>query len=194
MRTSLKLPRISSSLLQTGSLTELQSACPRPSSQGALFPLQEQTGSWDVADFESVGRCEVNHASFFQTHGGSEPPGLEILRTHVDKGHALLFESISQAESFLQGKVFPAPLGNVSKAKPSGELKHRLVQDLRINRVNELARLQERQVLPRGQDHAADICFAADWCPTGSDGVSVLILDFTDAFMSIPLVARGDAL
>ena len=76
----------------------------------------------------------------------------------------------------------------MTKAKPDGSLKHRLVQDLRFNRVNELTRLQERQVLPRGEDHAADLAFAADWSGTGAEGVSVLILDFTDAFMSVPLL------
>ena len=87
------------------------------------------------------------------------------------------------------GKVFPAPLGNVAKVKPNGEVEHRLVHDLRCNRVDELTKLRERQVLPRGEDHAADLTFAADWSPSGVDGVSVLILDFTDAFMSVPLLA-----
>ena len=76
----------------------------------------------------------------------------------------------------------------MAKAKPDGELKHRLVQDLRCSRVNELTKLEERQVLPRGEDHAADLAFAADWSPCWAKGGSALIPDFTDAFMSVPLL------
>ena len=36
-------------------------------------------------------------------------------------------------------KVFPAPMGDVVKPKPSGGNKHRLILDLRANGVNDVA-------------------------------------------------------
>ena len=78
------------------------------------------TGSWQIKDFDAVERYLDNHGSFFLTHGGSEPPGLDILRTHVDKGHAMLFNSLDKAEEYLQGKVFSAPLAMSPRPDPMG--------------------------------------------------------------------------
>ena len=81
----------------------------------------------------------------------------------------------------LGARVHPAPLGNISKAKDDGSIKHRLIQDLRANSVNEAVRLQERQVLPRGIDHGRDMAVLGE----GADpsDVHTLVLDFKDAFM-----------
>ena len=108
-------------------------------------------------------------------------------------------------------------MGLISKEKPDGTMKHRVIMDLRRNRVNEACALRERQVLPTLFSHASDLavlgrgatqrtditdgyqrsppagCPAA---PTGSASagsesedwvVVTLILDFADAFMAIPL-------
>ena len=81
------------------------------------------------------------------------------------------------------------PLGDAVKQLADGKLKHRLIQDLRMNGVNLCASLPERQVLPRFVDHAADLSIAT------ADGstCSALVLDFRHAFMTIlasPLEAR----
>jgi hypothetical protein len=52
-------------------------------------------------------------------------------------------------------------MGNVSKPKP-GRRTNRAIQDLRANSVNEAARVPERQVLPRGIDHARDMAHLLD--------------------------------
>ena len=44
----------------------------------------------------------------------------------------------------------------------------------------------ERQVLPRGMDHGRDLALLADDLPEGED-IMTLVLDFSNAFMSIPL-------
>ena len=80
--------------------------------------------------------------------------------------------------------VVPSSLGNVTKAKPDGSLKHRVIQDLRANSVNLAVRVPERQVLPRPIDHARDL---ADLSASGHTWAT-LIMDFKDAFMSIPLL------
>ena len=82
--------------------------------------------------------------------------------------------------------MHPAPLGNVVKAKPDGTLKHRLIQDLRANLVNAAVRLPERQVLPRGLDHGRDLAVLKEGL-AGGEVLLTLVLDFQDAFMSVPL-------
>ena len=52
-------------------------------------------------------------------------------------------------------------MGNVTKLRPDGSAKHRLIQDLRANQVNRAARVPERQVLPRPRDHVVDLSKAA---------------------------------
>ncbi|CAK0816832.1 unnamed protein product, partial [Prorocentrum cordatum] len=84
--------------------------------------------------------------------------------------------------------VFPAPLGNVRKRKHDGSFKNRIIQDLKTNRVNLAVSTHERAVLPRGIDHWVDLAALAQRALGCSGGVvKVLILDFKDAFMSIPL-------
>ena len=84
--------------------------------------------------------------------------------------------------------MFPAPRGNIAKQGPDGLAKHRLIQDLRRNFVNDCAGVPERQVLPRFIDHARDLAAASategiDW----EKAVDTLILDFKRAFMAIPV-------
>ena len=58
-----------------------------------------------------------------------------LLAELLDAGFGQLFENQAAAESFLGDKAHPAPLGNVTKAKPDGSCRHRLIMDLRRNQV-----------------------------------------------------------
>ena len=95
-----------------------------------------------------------------------------------------------EAEAWLGGKAHPAPLGNVAKQKDDGTWKHRLIQYLRMNGVNSASYLTERQVLPRGLDHAVDLARLQDRAGVAEE-VWTLVLDLKDAFMSLPL-AEGE--
>ena len=102
----------------------------------------------------------------------------------------MLFKDLHAAEAWLGSTVVPSPLGNISKVKPDGTTKHRLITDLKASSVNAAAHVPERQVLPRGPDHAqdlADLQLLVDGRGISDDGVSTLILDFQNAFMTIPL-------
>ena len=70
--------------------------------------------------------------------------------------------------------------------KDDGTFKHRLIQDLRANGVDGAVRLPERQVLPRGIDHGVDLAQLASHSGEEED-VFTIVLDFKDAFMSIPI-------
>jgi hypothetical protein len=106
--------------------------------------------------------------------------------TNFHKGFGVLFSSREAAEAHLGDKVHPAPLGNISKEKPDGKTKHRLIQDLRMNSVNAAVTLRERQVLPRPIDHARNMGLLLENMRAG-EVLTTLVLDFKDAFMSIPL-------
>ena len=66
--------------------------------------------------------------------------------------------------------------------------------DLRISGVNAASSTPERQVLPSVFDHGRDLAaLASDWAqsPSETDVVETMVLDFKDAFMSVPL-AEGE--
>ena len=71
----------------------------------------------------------------------------------------------------------------MTKPKEDGTLKHRVIQDKRCSRINEAVHMCERQVLPSLLEHARDLALLS------ADGgvVQTVVLDFADAFMSVPL-------
>ena len=67
------------------------------------------------------------------------------------------------------------------KLGPGGAEKHRLIQDLHRNHVNECVTLPERQVLSRFSDHASYLAFAS-----ARGDAEAFTCDFKHAFMSVP--------
>jgi hypothetical protein len=157
-----------------------------PITPGGLFPLQDDTPEMTMDDLAHSQIVQRNHPSFLDTHGMAVSPGLELLAEQVNEGFGMLFKDQAAAEHFLGGKTHPAPLGNISKTKPGGEVKHRLIQDLLRNSVNSAVKLAERQVLPRPLDHAKDVALLSEHL-RNNEVVSTLVLDFKNAFMSVPL-------
>ena len=150
---------------------------------GGLFPPVEPEEVLALEDLEQLEKVRGNHPSFMEAFGEAAPPGVGIIQGYIDSGFGELYVDQSAAEAALGGPVFPAPLGNVTKLKADGQVKHRIIQDLRANSVNRSVRLPERQVLPRPVDHARDMADLS----AHTNGLSTLVLDFKDAFMSIPL-------
>ena len=103
----------------------------------------------------------------------------------VNEGHALVFASREAAAAWLGTDLVPSPLGDVVKLKADGSYKHRLIQDLKASCVNSASKVPERQVLPRFVDHARDIALATQH----GDEVGVFVIDFSNAFMTLPLAA-----
>ena len=153
---------------------------------GGHFPPADPAPGMDMEMLEHQERWETNHPSFNkETATGEQPPGPQLVSEYLEAGFGRLYESPKAASSDLGGDVHPAPLGTISKPKPDGSLKHRVIQDLRRNNVNDAVRLPERQVLPRGVDHGIDMAQVASKVKGANK--AVLIIDFKDAFMSIPL-------
>ena len=81
-----------------------------------------------------------------------------------------------------------SPLGTISKPKPDGSIKDRIIQDLRRGGANLLAELFERIVLPRLVDHGWDLydlwkLLDAKSLPEAA-GIWSIVVDYKDAFMS----------
>ena len=156
---------------------------------GTHFPAVPVDALYDVAELdrrEPYGRNHPSYDDFHGDHTQQRPPAWGLLEEQVNNGFAMLFDSMAAASAYLGGICHPAPLGNVAKMKEDGTFKHRLIQDLRANGVNGAVRLPERQVLPRGIDHGVDLAQLGAHVGEEED-VFTVVLDFKDAFMSIPI-------
>ena len=155
-----------------------------PIGASGLFPTIDAKNTISLDELAAQESWSKNHPSFNVQFDEDEPPGLTVIREHVNHGHGELFSTVADAEVAFGRRLHPAPMGNISKTTATGT-KHRVLQDLRIHHVNEVAVVPERSFLPRGVDHALDLAKLS--AQTSLDEVEVLILDFKDAFMSIPL-------
>ena len=160
-----------------------------PIEVGGLFPAVEPQASLSLDDLDLLERWSSNHPSFNEDFGEGEPPGVATVRGYLDSGFGRLFKDAAAASEYHGVRVHPAPMGNITKVLGDGNLKHRPIQDLRRNGVNDAVVVPERQVLPRPVDHARDVADLASSRNEG-DELAVLILDFKDAFMSVPLHPR----
>ena len=151
---------------------------------GGLFPQVAPEADLSLEELDCLERYTSNHPSFSERHGEDKAPGMKVVEGYLAAGHGELFQNAQEAAKAFNKEVHPAPMGNITKMA-HGSLKHRVIQDLRRNRVNDAVRLPERQVLPRGVDHAVDMAKLTENSKTSF--LSVLVLDSKDALMSIPL-------
>ena len=153
-----------------------------PVRPGGLLPSISETPELNTDSLFELAAYDCNHASFNLEHEGSKPARDE-LQSLVDQGFARLCRDREHAESLLGSGIVVSPLGDVVKQRPDGTLKHRLIQDFKASSVNRASAVTERQVLPRFSNHGLDLAKAS---AAGGD-VGVFILDFKQAFMTIPL-------
>ena len=78
------------------------------------------------------------------------------------------------------------PLGLISKLKPDGTWKHRLIWDLLQSRVNEFVFQGERIILPMLADVIEDV-ISLSRRAMPEEEVELLIVDISDAFNNIPV-------
>ena len=153
-----------------------------PIQPGGLLPAIVEQPTLTAEDLYDQTLYDDNHRSFKETVDGSQP-ALDELQGLVDAGFARVCRDREEAEKFLGQRPLISPLGNVTKVRQDGSLKHRLIQDFRASSVNQASSVSERQVLPRFADHGADL---AALSALGSS-VGVFVLDFKHAFMTVPL-------
>ena len=149
---------------------------------GGHFPLAPSPAVLSPEELEGVFEYGGNHGSFQATFDDEPvPPTHALIREYLEKGFGTEFPS--RADARHHGRTYPAPLGNISKRRRTGVWKHRIIQDLKVNCVNSAASTWERVVLPRGIDHAVDLANLS----SSENHVEVVVLDFVDAFMVVPL-------
>ena len=149
---------------------------------GRLQALVDEASTALATEMQELASWEHNHASF-DFEEDPMRPALGLLQEHVDNGFATLYRDQAHAEQHLECRCVPSPLGDVITQKEDGTWKHRLIMDLSASKVNMASKIHERQVLPRHLDHAHALSRAGE----ADEESSCLILDFQNAFMSIPL-------
>ena len=96
---------------------------------GGHFPPADPAPEMDMDHLEQQERWATNHPSFDKaTEAGGEPPGPQLVAEYLEAGFGRLYESPEAASQDLGGVVHPAPLGTISKPKPDGSLKHRVIR------------------------------------------------------------------
>ena len=131
--------------------------CPiRPS---GLLPLVSEQASTTTEKLQDRAQWSMNHPSFDACDGG-EQPAHALLSDLIDQGFALVFADAAAAESWLGTPPVPSPLGDVTRIKADGPIKHRLIMDLKASAVNNASTVGERQVLPWYTDHACDLALS----------------------------------
>ena len=123
-----------------GRRTVLQWAFLHPYRLGAGSPIQAHGADLSLDELSASSHFRGNHPSFDELHGEAEAPAVGLVQKHVDAGFGMIFKSREDAEEYLEGACFPAPLGNVSTLKEDGTAKHRLIQYLKANQVNRASR------------------------------------------------------
>ena len=111
-----------------------------------------------------------------------------LLQEMLDARWSAKHSSLEEAQKTLPaGKIKINKLGLVSKQKPDGSWKHRLVWDLSESGVNEAIDQGERTILPRPSDLTAAAASLHRTCRSGP-GTSIFFLgiDISDAFHQVP--------
>jgi hypothetical protein len=110
-----------------------------------------------------------------------------LLQNMVDKGWALSHTSWGSLTSALSSKdITLNKLALLSKVKPNGDIKHRLVWDLLRSTVNSVVQQGERVVLPRVSDLVKDAWDLSQNAPSDCP-LWLFGTDISDAFHQVPL-------
>ena len=153
-----------------------------------VFPKDAKAREYFAEDLETA----ENIPGWENYKTAEQEPGVctELLEAMVKKGWSIVFDDPSEAERFLgvSGLVLNR-LGLVTKVKPDGTVKYRLVWDLRRSGVNLVILQGERVVLPRISDVLDSIKKLGD-PKLAFPNVWLLGTDISDAFHQVPLDPR----
>ena len=110
---------------------------------------------------------------------------LGLLEKQRSKGHCEFFQTKEAMAAFVEtDEVVLSKLALITKLRPDGSCKDRLIWDLLRSEVNNAAALGERIVLPRIQDAVEDALGVA---ALQQGELEWMVLDVEDAFHNIPI-------
>eukprot|EP00971_Amphidinium_carterae_P011894 234229-Amphidinium_carterae.1 len=156
-----------------------------PITQNSIFPAcEEQVGDHQSDTHMSLPPGWSNYESAEDCPSVVE----ELLNGMVARGWAEVYDSVEEMRRRHGSTVDIVinRLGLISKVKPDGRIKHRLVWDLRRSGVNSRLRQGQRVVLPRLRDLVDDFLHIAR--AQRGHRLHFTIADVADAFHLIPVM------
>jgi hypothetical protein len=161
-----------------------------------IFPQVVSNFSMDPADpptpvasSQQIADIATDPAGWENYRSAESDPTVcaQLLDKMVISGWATRHDDFSKAQAELKSRdITLDKLGLVTKTRPDGTMKHRLIWDLRRSGVNSVLAQGERIILPKLSDLAQDVVELAGSGRSGTD-VRLLGTDITDAFHLIPL-------
>ena len=151
-----------------------------------VFPLVEPAVANETLDeIFATSEPRANYKSYEEAYTHVAPE-LERLR---QAGYVEVLGSWSEVTARFGRSVVVSKLAAILKPRADGSLKVRLVIDYRRSGVNAHVRTPERVVLPRIKDALDDAVYLMSQ-NGGNERISMLVLDFKDAFHTIPVAPR----
>ena len=141
---------------------------------------------WADADEQLRGGSITNYKSVTLQEADAKK---ELDRYH-SKGYSIHISEERLKEEFKDGTI--SRLGLVTKLKEDGQVKHRIVVDLRRSGGNDKSSLPERLILPRPWDavHSIRSIYNAGLEASSEPQMELAVIDVTDAFMSLAVDSR----
>ena len=151
-----------------------------------IFPKVDELAPASYLDIERISASPEGWTNYRSAEDDLEVCH-DLLGRMVEKGWAVAVPTWGELTDQLGSDQIPINrLGLITKARPDGSLKHRIVWDLRRSLVNSLVRQGERIILPRLSDVVDDAHALAAENPPGS--LRVLGTDIEDAFHQVPIL------
>ena len=147
---------------------------------GILEPIAEEHP-------EAVDTLECDYDAF-RNYGGVEddPEALAILEGYVQQGWLSEFASLAELETYVQGRPILSKFACISKERPDGSIKRRIIMDSKASGVTAASRKQYRAVLPRQTDLMQGTLHLQSLAKP-AEAVWYLVQDAVDAYWQVRL-------
>ena len=152
-----------------------------PIKDPGIFPQNDaEPESGDGVDYFHDPSGHENYKSV-----EDDPMALVEIQRLIDTGYVKTFDDLDACQEWLGGTPLTSKLAMVTKVRPDGTTKRRLILDCRESGANLLAQKGGRVQLPRPTDLVDDALFLLSRAE--GEEVEALVLDFKDWFYSVPL-------
>ena len=155
-----------------------------------IFPEVDHTAEEETEREKCVDSLEEldEHTDLTQVASLEEDDAAwEEVQRMISKGWLKACDTLQEAESFAGAKIHPSKLVVVVKVS-GGKEKRRLTLDSKRSGLRPATKKPERAVLPRITDVVEDSLDMLEGAMPGE--LEYLVLDFSDAFFSVPLHPR----
>ena len=134
-----------------------------------------------------AGELVTNHETFTNYTGvENSPDAVAIIDDYIRQNWLQEFSSLADLRAFVGGEPILNKFACISKERPDGTMKHRIIMDSRRSGVTAASKKMYRAVLPRHTDMVHDILELLSKAQPAED-IEMLVLDAVDAFWQVPL-------